>query len=177
MSLLFYVNENLAITSYQFGVTEVNGATTYFENDSVRAEKIKKLLSSDCDELVVLNDDFTLPEDWEGVANRKLSTYTLEVDCEKTKIEINTTYTQRIKAIIGDIPQSEIDTWSKQEAQALVWQADNNAAVPFIQNLAIERNLKLSELVSRILEKVTIYEDLSSKALGQKHASEDAMEL
>ncbi len=94
----------------------------------------------------------------------------------KTKqVEINDNYNQKIIAIIGRIPQYEIDTWPKQEAQALAWQADNNAVVPFIQNLAEERGLELADLVVRILAKAAAFEDLSSKALGQKHAAEDAL--
>lgn len=95
----------------------------------------------------------------------------------KTQLAITELYNQKIKAILGDIPQSEIDTWSEQKAQALAWQADSNAIVPFIQNLAVQRGLALNELVERILRKAALYEDLSSKVLGQKHAAEDAAGL
>lgn len=96
---------------------------------------------------------------------------------EKIQSAINLAYNLKIKDIVGDVPQSEIDTWSKQEAQAHAWTIDGSIAVPFIQNLATQRGIELSELVRRILQKAAIYEDLSSKALGQKQAQEDAAGL
>ncbi len=101
--------------------------------------------------------------------------YTAQQAGQKKQSDINATYNQKIIAMVGTIPQSEIDTWPKQEAQALAWKADSTADVPFIQGLANERSMLLSELVPRILQKAAIYRDASSKALGQKHAAEDLL--
>lgn len=88
---------------------------------------------------------------------------------------IDDVYNLQIKSIVGNIPQSEIDTWPKQESQALAYTADNTVTVPFIQNLATARGLTLPLMAEKILVKAALYEDLSSKALGQKHAAEDAL--
>jgi len=92
-----------------------------------------------------------------------------------TQTAIDNVYTAKIESIVGSIPQYEINTWGKQEAQALAYTSNNNAPVPFIQNLAIERSITLAAMAKKILEKAAIYEELSSKALGQKHAAEDAL--
>ncbi len=94
---------------------------------------------------------------------------------EQTQAAITTTYNQQINAIVGTIPQSEIDTWPTQKDEALAYAVDNDADVPFIQGLANERRMQLSELVPRILQKAAMYRNASSKALGQKHAAEDAL--
>ncbi len=136
-----------------FRLIDGNTSSIPFEKES---EQYRVLIAAGC-EVSYLNESELDPA----------------VQYEQTKTFIDGTYKQQIREIIGSIPQSEIDTWPKQEAQALAWKADNEVEVPFIQNLATGRGMGLSELVARILAKAAIYEDLSSKALGQKHASED----
>jgi hypothetical protein len=94
---------------------------------------------------------------------------------EQKQTGIDSVYNNTIKAMVGNTPQSEIDTWATQKEEAVAFDADSNADVPFIQSLANERGMLLSDLVPRILGKAAAYRDASSKALGQKHASEDAL--
>ncbi len=110
---------------------------------------------------------------WFSTAEK--ATAAAELAALQNQTVIDNAYCAQIKNIVGSISPSEMASWPKQEAQALAWQADNMANVPFIQNLATQRNITLGELVGRILQKAAIYEDLSSKALGQKHAAEDAL--
>ncbi len=107
-------------------------------------------------------------------AQQKVTAAT-DLAAQKNQTVIVDAYNEQIAKIVGNIPQSEIDTWPTQKEEALAYVVDNNADVPFIQNLATERSMALSELVPRILQKAAMYRDASSKALGQKHAAEDAL--
>ncbi len=103
------------------------------------------------------------------------ATAATELAAQQKQALIVDAYNEQIEKIVGNIPQSEIDTWPTQKEEAMAYAADNNADVPFIKNLATERRMALSELAPRILQKAAMYRDASSKILGQKHAAEDAL--
>lgn len=87
--------------------------------------------------------------------------------------EINAAYEQEMSAIKAGYPLSEVLSWDKQEAEARAYQADSNAATPFIDALATERGMAKAELVSRIMAKVDMYEQTVGMLTGKRQRLED----
>lgn len=104
---------------------------------------------------------------------------------EKVKIQnaIDVAYNEKIKAIIGNMPKWESDTFPIQASEARAYSAaraqepagDHSALTPNLQRLANKRGMTLDVLVSRVIIKADIYEPAAFDALGDKHAAEDLL--
>ena len=84
-------------------------------------------------------------------------------------------FSNAIQPLVFGISQVERDTFERQEREALEWQANNDALVPFIRDLAAARDITMSTLVKKITDKANIYSEHLAKALGEKHRAEDQL--
>lgn len=85
-----------------------------------------------------------------------------------------------ISSMVGvDVTTSEMASWTKQEAEARAWTADNNAVTPLIDNLLIGRNITgetKASLVDTIIAKADGYAQGYALVLGMYHAKQKQLE-
>lgn len=74
--------------------------------------------------------------------------------------------------LLAGYPQTEIESFYRQEKEALAWQADNNAPVPMISQIAEQRGVPLAILVEKIIEKSNQFAALAGAIIGQRQKFE-----
>lgn len=90
-------------------------------------------------------------------------------------VEINQAYTQAVYAIVQGTPELERDSWIKQELEARAYSASNTAPTPYVDTLATARGIPRALLLTKILEKVALYETAHAYLTGLRQAKEDAL--
>ncbi len=70
-------------------------------------------------------------------------------------------------------PQAEIDSFSRQEAEALAYQADHKAPTPMLSQIAENRGVTLEELVVKVLEKSAQFAVAMGAVIGIRQGFED----
>ena len=76
-------------------------------------------------------------------------------------------------SILVGYPQAEIDSFYRQEKEALAWQADHNAETPMLKQIATVRGVPFELLVQKVLEKSVQFATLIGVIIGQRQAFED----
>lgn len=100
----------------------------------------------------------------------------LEIKAAKLK-EINIAYQEAIATLTPTYPDDERLTFDKQETEARAWMADKSASTPFIDALAIGRQMDKAELVSRIIAKADAFALASGSLTGQRQRYEDMLDV
>lgn len=90
--------------------------------------------------------------------------------------EINTAYQQAIADLTPTYPDDERLTFDKQEAEARAWLADNSTPTPFVDALAVGRQMNKAELVNRIIAKADAFAIASGLLTGQRQRYEDLLD-
>jgi hypothetical protein len=85
-------------------------------------------------------------------------------------------FNDAVQPLFSGISQVERDTFPTQASEAKEWEADNNAEVEFIRDLAASRGISIDLLVGKIMKKAAPYSKAIAGALGTKHKAEDATE-
>ncbi|MBA1443521.1 MAG: hypothetical protein M3H12_00155 [Chromatiales bacterium] len=89
---------------------------------------------------------------------------------------ILTDYESAISTITNAYPQSEIDTWSTQEAEAIAYQADPAADVPFLTSQALARGITVADLATLIVTKAAAYKLAVGTALGKRQSLDEQID-
>jgi len=89
-------------------------------------------------------------------------------------------YEEAMEQIKNGYPQSERETWRKQEEQARAYKADSNAATPFLTKLVEVKKLKnptltVSQISDKIITNADAYELLAAEITGAKQNKEDGI--
>ena len=110
------------------------------------------------------------PEDWS-------SALTDEVSARRMKIteSNNTAYEQAVAKMTSGYPPAEIQTWERQRAEVIAWEADPNAPTPWIDLAASARGLDRGEFLARTLAKVTAFAKASAWLTGHRQGIDDAI--
>lgn len=110
------------------------------------------------------------PEDWS-------SALTDEVSARRMKIteSNNTAYEQAVAKMTSGYPPAEIQTWERQRAEVIAWEADPNAPTPWIDLAASARGLDRGEFLARTLAKVTAFAHASAWLTGHRQGIDDAI--
>ena len=77
---------------------------------------------------------------------------------------------------VDGVPDFELQTWPLQSAEALAWQADNNAATPMLDTIAAARGIERIPLIKKALKKATAFRLLTAHVAGQRQAYEAAIQ-
>lgn len=91
--------------------------------------------------------------------------------------EINISYQQAIATLTPTYPDDERLTFDKQEQEARAWLADNSTPTPFVDALAVGRQMNKAELVSRIIAKADAFALASGSLTGQRQRYEDMLDV
>ena len=112
-----------------------------------------------------------LPSDFQERVNRKLT------EAKANKLEaLNASYESFVSTLAG-APQTEILTWSEQEAEAKAYAISKQETdAPMLSSLSKARNIPLSMLCAKVLAKAEAYRSFIAYAIGKRQAYEDAIE-
>ncbi len=117
----------------------------------------------------------THPEVVEKEQPVQSKTLTLE-DAKADKLaEINEQYETLAKQAQVDVPDSEMLTWDIQKSEAEAYQQDSSSPTPFIDTLALGRNMDKVELIEKILAKAVQYQQFIGLITGIRQQAEDML--
>lgn len=72
-------------------------------------------------------------------------------------------------------PQTEIESFYRQEKEALAWQVNNKADTPMLKQIARIRNIPFEVLVQKVIEKSEQFALAVGVIIGQRQAFEDRL--
>ena len=76
-------------------------------------------------------------------------------------------------SLLAGYPQTEIESFYRQEKEALAWQADHNTPTPMLSQIARVRGVPLDVLISKVIEKSAQFAVAIGIIIGQRQAFED----
>lgn len=98
---------------------------------------------------------------------------------EQAKQQALETYNQQVKALIGQVPNTELSSWTKQEAEARAFIASSTATTPMLDQLLVSRAVKgetKTILANKIIANADAYAVAYAKVLGEYQAALKAIE-
>ncbi|WP_374048035.1 hypothetical protein [uncultured Haemophilus sp.] len=75
-------------------------------------------------------------------------------------------------SLLAGYPQTEIESFYRQEKEALAWQADHNTTTPMLSQIARVRGVPLDMLISKVIEKSAQFAVAIGIIIGQRQAFE-----
>lgn len=100
-------------------------------------------------------------------------------EAKSTKmIELNRVAQSFVNQVTGadQLPEFEKDTWTIQAQEARTWAADNTAATPILDRIALERDISVDELKHKVLEKAQQSDMIVATVVGQRQALQTQIE-
>lgn len=79
---------------------------------------------------------------------------------------------QKDRLLIG-YPQTEIESFYRQEKEALAWQLDNSVDAPMLKQIAQARGVPFDVLVRKVIEKSNIFANAIGLIIGQRQKFEE----
>lgn len=77
--------------------------------------------------------------------------------------------------LLAGYPQTEIESFYRQEKEVLAWQADHNTPTPMLSQIARVRGVPLDMLISKVIEKSAKFAVAIGIIIGQRQAFEDRL--
>lgn len=77
--------------------------------------------------------------------------------------------------LLAGYPQTEIESFYRQEKEALAWRADNNADTPMLKQVAMVRGVPFDVLVEKVIEKASQFAMAIGVIIGKRQAFEDRL--
>ena len=77
--------------------------------------------------------------------------------------------------LLAGYPQTEIESFYRQEKEALAWQADHNTPTPMLSQIARVRGVPLDMLIHKVIEKSAQFAVAIGIIIGQRQAFEDRL--
>ena len=78
-------------------------------------------------------------------------------------------------SLLAGYPQTEIESFYRQEKEALAWQANHNTATPMLSQIARVRGVPLEILIEKVIEKSAQFAVVIGIIIGQRQAFEDRL--
>ena len=78
-------------------------------------------------------------------------------------------------SLLAGYPQTEIESFYRQEKEALAWQADHNTPTPMLSQIARVRGVPLDMLINKVIEKSAQFAVAIGIIIGQRQAFEDRL--
>lgn len=72
-------------------------------------------------------------------------------------------------------PQTEIESFYRQEKEALAWRSDNKVDTPMLKQIARVRGVPFEVLVEKVIEKASQFAVAIGVIIGQRQAFEDRL--
>lgn len=78
-------------------------------------------------------------------------------------------------SLLAGYPQTEIESFYRQEKEALAWQADHSTSTPMLSQIARVRGVPLEMLIEKVIEKSAQFAVAIGIIIGQRQAFEDRL--
>ena len=78
-------------------------------------------------------------------------------------------------SLLVGYPQTEIESFYRQEKEALAWKADNKVDTPMLKQIARVRGVPFEVLVEKVIEKASQFAVAIGLIIGQRQAFEDRL--
>lgn len=78
-------------------------------------------------------------------------------------------------SLLAGYPQTEIESFYRQEKEALAWQADHNTPTPMLSQIARVRGVPLEVLIEKVIEKSAQFAVAIGIIIGKRQAFEDRL--
>ena len=78
-------------------------------------------------------------------------------------------------SLLAGYPQTEIESFYRQEKEALAWQADHNTPTPMLSQIARVRGVPLDMLINKVIEKSAQFAVAIGIIIGQRQEFEDRL--
>ena len=78
-------------------------------------------------------------------------------------------------SLLAGYPQTEIESFYRQEKEALAWQADHNTPTPMLSQIARVRGVPLDMLISKVIEKSAQFAVAIGIIIGKRQQFEDRL--
>lgn len=93
---------------------------------------------------------------------------------ERVRVEararIDAAYTQAINVIAASYPETERNSWAKQEQEARAWMIDNTTAAPLLTAIAAARGTTLADICARVIANADAYAVYAGGVIGKRQA-------
>jgi hypothetical protein len=92
-------------------------------------------------------------------------------------VDVTKTYNDSVSILIGNTDQYELASWTKQEAEAIAYVADNTAATPLLSGIVAARGLgeTVLEFANKIIANADAYKTAYASILGTYQAKQKAI--
>lgn len=143
------------------------------ESDDELAQKTPVLHQ---DKLALVDKQPTPAHEWDGkdwvIPPAKMTA--LFAEQKESLIAQLANKTDKLKeGLLVGYPQTEIDSFYRQEKEALAWQADKKAETPMLKKIAELRGVQFEVLVEKVIEKANILADIIGEIIGVRQKIED----
>lgn len=78
-------------------------------------------------------------------------------------------------SLLTGYPQTEIESFYRQEKEALAWRTDNTIKTPMLSKIAEVRGVPLATLIEKVLEKSDQFAVVIGEIIGQRQKFEDRL--
>ena len=78
-------------------------------------------------------------------------------------------------SLLVGYPQTEIESFYRQEKEALAWQSNHNPPTPMLEQIARVRGIPFELLVEKVIEKASQFAVAIGIIIGQRQAFEDRL--
>ncbi|HHV6870997.1 TPA: hypothetical protein ACUMWZ_000584 [Haemophilus influenzae] len=110
---------------------------------------------------------------WEISAEKQTALFTQQKESLLNKLADKAD--QLKNGLLAGYPQTEIESFYRQEKEALAWQADHNTPTPMLSQIAQNRGVPLEVLISKVIEKSAQFAVVIGIIIGQRQAFEDRL--
>lgn len=145
------------------------------ESDDELAQKTPALHQ---DKLVLADKQPSLAHEWDGkawVISNEKQTALFAQQKEGLLNKLADKADQLKNGLLTGYPQTEIESFYRQEKEALAWQTDHNTPIPMLSQIARVRGVPLDILISKVIEKSAQFAVAIGIIIGQRQAFEDRL--
>lgn len=128
--------------------------------------------------LVLVDKQPTPAHEWDGKAwvippEKQTALFAQQKEGLLNKLADNAD--QLKNSLLAGYPQTEIESFYRQEKEALAWQADHNTPTPMLSQIARVRGVPLEVLIEKVIEKSAQFAVAIGIIIGKRQAFEDRL--
>ncbi|MGW8169617.1 MAG: hypothetical protein ACWGHH_06400 [Sulfurovaceae bacterium] len=99
---------------------------------------------------------------------------------ERELMQVKSDLDIAVKSFVASIPESEVATYPYQAFEAIMYTMDNTFVTTMIDSIVAKRSvhnptITKESLISKILEKSTIFRQVAGELVGEKQGLEDSI--
>ena len=149
---------------------------TYYSNET--GEKVEHTALGELPENLTALAPLAEPCKWNGTAWVKDEAKIIKLFMQRKEALLatlaNKADTLKSSLLVG-YPQTEIESFYRQEKEALAWKADNKVDTPMLKQIARVRGVPFDVLVEKVIEKASQFAVAIGFIIGQRQAFEDRL--